>query len=175
MSNTSLRIKPIGIVHSPYKERLGTPIQGTFAPEGKGTIEIFEEFAEGLADIGGFSHIWVLYQFHLSEGYNLKVVPFMDDVERGLFSTRASRRPNPIGLSLLRLLQVVGPALHVAELDIVDGTPVLDIKPYLPDIDSRTNARSGWLDRIEDETRRRRSRADGRFCGRMEKRGTQPE
>ena len=163
MSETSIRTKPIGIVHSPYKERSGTLIQGTFMPEGEGTVEIFEKFAEGLADLEGFSHIWLLYQFHLSENYSLKVVPFMDDVERGLFATRAPRRPNPIGLSLLRLLKIEGPVLHVAELDIVDGTPVLDIKPYYPDIDCRPDARCGWLDGIDEETRRRRSRADRRF------------
>ena len=152
---------PIGIVHSPYTEPAGTPIQGAFAPEVEGTIEIFEEFSEGLADLDGFSHIWLLYQFHRSSGYRLRVVPFMDDSERGLFATRAPRRPNPIGLSLLRLLKVEGCVLHVAELDILDGAPVLDIKPYSPVFDARPDARSGWIDDIDPEERRRR--ADDRF------------
>jgi tRNA-Thr(GGU) m(6)t(6)A37 methyltransferase TsaA len=95
-------------------------------------------------------------------------VPFMDDVERGLFATRAPRRPNPIGLSLVRLLRVEGPVLHLAEIDVVDGTPVLDIKPYSPQIDSRSGVRCGWLERIDEETRRRRARADRRFCGQHE-------
>jgi tRNA-Thr(GGU) m(6)t(6)A37 methyltransferase TsaA len=162
---TSFSFRAIGVVHSPYKEPAGTPIQGAFAPEGEGTIEIFDEFAAGLADLEGFSHIWLLYVFHRSEGFKLRVVPFMDDAERGLFATRAPRRPNPIGLSLIKLLRVEGPILHVAEIDLLDGTPVLDIKPYSPEMDSRAGTRCGWLDRISKETRRKRSRADRRFNG----------
>jgi tRNA-Thr(GGU) m(6)t(6)A37 methyltransferase TsaA len=158
-----LTYRPIGRVRSPFKEREGAPIQGAFAPEAKGAIEVLPEFAEGLADLDGFSHIWVLYHFHLSGGFKLKVVPFMDDVERGLFSTRAPRRPNPIGLSLVRLLGVEGNVLRIAEVDMLDGTPVLDIKPYSPEIDGRPEVRCGWLDGVDPDTRRRRSRADGRF------------
>jgi tRNA-Thr(GGU) m(6)t(6)A37 methyltransferase TsaA len=164
----SVRLQAIGVVRSPYKQPSGAPIQGAFAPEGEGTVEVYEEFAAGLADLEGFSHIWLIYLFHLSQGYKLRVVPFMDDVERGLFATRAPRRPNPIGLSLVRLLRVEGPVLHLAEIDVVDGTPVLDIKPYSPQIDSRSGVRCGWLERIDEETRRRRARADRRFCGQHE-------
>ena len=159
----SLILEPIGLVRSPFAEREGAPIQGAFAPDAEGTIEIYEQYAEGLADLDGFSHIWLIYQFHLSTDYKLRVVPFMDDRERGLFSTRAPRRPNPIGLSLVRLLRVEGRILHVAGIDVVDGTPVLDIKPYSPEIDSRPDARCGWLDEVDPQTRRRRSRADKRF------------
>lgn len=162
-AESAFTYRPIGVIHSPFKEREGTPIQGTFAPEAEGTIEIYPQFEEGLADLEGFSHIWVLYHFHLSEGYKLRVVPFMDDTERGLFSCRAPRRPNPIGMSLVRLLAVKGRTLKVAELDMLDGTPVLDIKPYSPRIDHREGVRCGWLDEIDEETRRKRSRADGRF------------
>ena len=161
--NGSLILEPIGVAHSPFDKREGTPIQGAFAPDAEGTIEIYERFAEGLADLNGFSHIWLLYHFHLSNEYKLRVVPFMDVRERGLFSTRAPRRPNPIGLSLVRLLRVEGRILHVAGIDVIDGTPVLDIKPYYPAIDSRPDARCGWLDEVDAETQRQRSRADKRF------------
>ena len=159
----SIIYRPIGIVRSPFVEPAGTPIQGALAPEGEGTIEIFEEYAEGLDDLDGFSHIWIIYHFHRSRGFKLKVTPFMDDVERGLFSTRAPRRPNPVGLSLLRLMKIDGNILHVSELDLLDGTPLLDIKPHFPDIDTRPEVKSGWLDDIDPETRRNRGRADGRF------------
>lgn len=161
--NEPLTCHPIGVVHSTYKDREGTPIQGAFAPESEGVIEVYPEYAEGLSDLDGFSHIWILYHFHLSEGYRLRVIPFMDDVERGLFSTRAPRRPNPIGLSLVKLLEVKDNILRIAELDMVDGTPVLDIKPYSPRIDNRDETRSGWLENIDEETGRKRSRADKRF------------
>jgi tRNA-Thr(GGU) m(6)t(6)A37 methyltransferase TsaA len=164
----SVRLRSIGIVRSPYKQPSGAPIQGAFAPKGEGTIEIYGEFTDGLADLEGFSHIWLIYLFHLSQGYKLRVVPFMDDVERGLFATRAPRRPNPLGLSLVRLLRAEGSLLHIAEIDLVDGTPVLDIKPFSPEIDSRSEIRCGWLERIDKETRHRRSRADRRFCGQDE-------
>ena len=162
---TAITYRPIGVVRSPYAEPAGTPIQCALAPEGEGTIEILEEYTKGLADLDGFSHIWVIYHFHRSRGFELKVTPFMDDVERGLFSTRAPRRPNPVGLSLLRLLRIEGSVLHVAELDILDGTPVLDIKPHFPAVDTRPDVKSGWLDDVDTETRRKRGRADGRFSG----------
>ena len=158
-----LTCRPIGIVHSPYKDRAGTPIQGNFDEEAEGSIEIFPEFAEGLADVDGFSYIWVLYHFHKSEGYRLKVVPFMDTVERGLFSTRAPRRPNPIGLSLIRVLGVENNIIKISGIDMLDGTPVLDIKPYSPRFDERDDVKCGWLDDIDEDTRKKRSRADGRF------------
>lgn len=155
--------KPIGVVRSPYREPEGTPIQGAFTPESEGSIKIFPEYAEGLDDLEGFSHIWIIYHFHLCEGYKLKVIPFMDDVERGLFSCRAPRRPNPIGLSLVRLVKREGPLLHIAEIDMVDGTPVLDIKPFFEDIDCREDTRTGWLNRVDEQMIRERGRADKRF------------
>ena len=162
-SDGSIHLEPIGVVHSPFMRREGTPIQGAFAPDARGKVEIFEQYAEGLADLDGFSHIWLLYHFHQSTEYKMRVVPFMDVRERGLFSTRAPRRPNPIGLSLVRLLSVEGNVLHIAEIDIVHGTPVLDIKPYSPQMDGRPDARCGWMDEVDPETRKSRSRADKRF------------
>jgi tRNA-Thr(GGU) m(6)t(6)A37 methyltransferase TsaA len=152
---------PIGTVHSPFKEPTGTPIQSSAARETPGIVEILPEYREGLQDLAGFSHLILLYHFHLSRGFSLKVKPFLDDTERGVFATRAPARPNPIGLSIVRLERVEGLRLHIRDVDIVDGTPVLDIKPYVPQFDIRTEATSGWLannlDRLEN------TRDDGRF------------
>ncbi len=153
--------RPIGTVHSPFKEPTGTPIQPSAARETPGIIEILPEYREGLQDLEGFSHLILLYHFHLARGFSLKVKPFLDDTERGLFATRAPARPNPIGLSIVRLERVEGLRLLIRDVDIVDGTPVLDIKPYVPQFDIRTEATNGWLaknlDRLESV------RDDGRF------------
>ncbi len=153
--------RPIGTVHSPFKEPTGTPIQPSAARETPGIIEILPEYREGLQDLEGFSHLILLYHFHLARAFSLKVKPFLDDTERGLFATRAPARPNPIGLSIVRLERVEGLRVHIRDVDIVDGTPVLDIKPYVPQFDIRTEATSGWmaknLDRLES------ARDDGRF------------
>jgi tRNA-Thr(GGU) m(6)t(6)A37 methyltransferase TsaA len=137
--------KPIGIIHSSFKEPRGVPIQPSERSEAKGTVEIDEEFVMGLKDLDGFSHLILLFHIHLVKGYDLEVVPFLDDVKRGLFSTRAPRRPNPIGLSVVRLDRIEGRALHVSGLDIVDGTPLLDIKPYVPRFEKAEDVRIGWL------------------------------
>lgn len=121
------------------------PIQPSAAQEIKGHILIYEEFAEGLDDLDGFSHIYLLYHLHLSSSYNLKVVPFLDDQLRGLFSTRAPRRPNPIGLSMVKLIGIEANRLEIENVDIIDGTPLLDIKPYIPDMDEADHCRVGWL------------------------------
>ena len=121
------------------------PIQPAGAREVAGTIEILPEFEPGLADLNGLTHHILLYYFHLSKGFNLKVKPFLDDELRGVFSTRAPRRPNPIGLSVVRLTEMEGTILHILDVDIVDGTPLLDIKPYVPEFDACTDSRIGWL------------------------------
>ena len=153
--------RPIGTVHSPFKEPTGTPIQPSAAREIPGSVEILPEYREGLQDLEGFSHLILLYYCHLARGFSLKVKPFLDDTERGLFATRAPARPNPIGLSIVRLERVEGLRLHIRDVDIVDGTPILDIKPYVPLFDIRTEATNGWLtkklDRLES------ARDDGRF------------
>ena len=140
-----ITFRPIGIIRSKYKESEGTPIQTTGAKGVGGTIEILPEWAEGLKDLDGFSHIILIYQFHLSTGYSLTVKPFLDDTPRGVFSTRAPRRPNSIGLSVVRLVKVDGCTLYIEDVDIVDSTPLLDIKPYVPEFDAKEAERTGWL------------------------------
>jgi tRNA-Thr(GGU) m(6)t(6)A37 methyltransferase TsaA len=156
-----IKYKPIGIIHSPHKTPDGTPIQPTGAKGIEGRIEIFPEYTDGLADLTGFSHIFILYHFHLSRKHSLKVKPFLDDQKRGLFATRAPSRPNPIGLSVVRLLDIENETLHVQDVDVVDGTPLLDIKPYVPEFDVREVDKLGWLGKktgkIEDVV------DDGRF------------
>jgi len=133
-----VKYSPIGVVHSPYRQPSGTPVQPTAAKDVRGTVEIFPEYVEGLKDMKGFSHIVLLYHFHLSKGCSLLVKPYMDVVERGVFATRAPRRPNPIGLSVVRLDKIEGNKLDIRDVDIVDGTPLLDIKPHVPQFDLRS-------------------------------------
>jgi tRNA (adenine37-N6)-methyltransferase len=156
-----IELRPIGIIHTPFTDPVGMPIQPTGGEGVAGTIDILPEYRDGLADLGGFSHVILLYHLHRSRGYALRVVPFMDTVERGVFATRAPKRPNPIGLSLVRLERVENGVLHILDVDMLDGTPLLDIKPYIPQIDSRSNARAGWLEELQDQFPERRS--DPRF------------
>ena len=124
-------------------------------------MEVFPEYGEGLADLEGFSHLILLYHFHLAQGFALRVKPFLDEQQHGLFATRAPARPNPIGISIVRLERVEGTRLYIREVDIVDGTPLLDIKPYVPRFDRRDGATSGWL--AENLDRLESARDDGRF------------
>jgi len=140
-----IRYRPIGIIHSPFKEPKGMPIQPSGALGIKGQVELLAEYRGGLKDIGGFSHIILVYHFHLSKGFSLEAVPFMDSEVRGVFAMRGPARPNPIGISVVRLTGVEGDTLQIEDVDIVDGTPLLDIKPYLPDFDWRKVDRIGWL------------------------------
>jgi tRNA-Thr(GGU) m(6)t(6)A37 methyltransferase TsaA len=136
---------PIGIIHSPFKDIIGMPIQPAAAKGTAGTIEIKPEYVDGLQDIEGFSHIILIYHFHLAKGHSLKVKPFLDENLRGIFATRAPRRPNPIGISVVKLKRVEGTILHIEDIDIVDGTPLLDIKPYVPEFDVHKVEKTGWL------------------------------
>lgn len=138
-------MRPIGIIHSPFTEQAGIPIQASRS-QAIGQIEVFPEFAEGLQDIEGFSHIIMLYVFHRSEDYELRVMPFLDNQLRGLFATRHPSRPNPIGLSVVKLLARRDNILEVQGVDVFDGTPLLDIKPYMPDFDQRTGVKTGWYE-----------------------------
>jgi tRNA-Thr(GGU) m(6)t(6)A37 methyltransferase TsaA len=156
-----MEYKPIGTIHSPFKEPKGTPIQPPGAKGINGTVEIFPEYAEGLRDIEGFSHIVLLYHFHLSKPSALIVKPYMDSEAHGVFAMRGPSRPNPIGISVVHLVKVEGNMLHIQDVDIVDGTPLLDIKPYVPEFDRREGARIGWLDKRVH--RLSASRDDGRF------------
>ncbi|HPX11506.1 MAG TPA: tRNA (N6-threonylcarbamoyladenosine(37)-N6)-methyltransferase TrmO [Syntrophales bacterium] len=161
MKEKTFVCRPIGIIHSPFRDTDGMPIQTTGARGVPGTIAVDERYREGLRDLDGFSHLILLYHFHLSRGYSLVVKPFLDDSERGLFATRAPRRPNPIGLSVVRLVRVEGTLLHVEDVDIVDGTPLLDLKPFVPLFDDRQDVKTGWLDGRGDNAFH--TRADRRF------------
>ena len=156
-----MELQPIGIIHSPFTSREGMPIQPAGAVGVKGRVEVRPEFTAGLRDLDGFSHVILLYRFHRSEGYDLEVVPFLDSRPRGLFATRAPRRPNPIGLSVVRLDRIEGSNLFVDGIDVLDGTPLLDLKPYVPDFDAPTDCRTGWLERAGGKVQERRS--DDRF------------
>ena len=156
-----IRYKPIGIIHSPFKEPKGTPIQPTSARGVKGTVEIFPEYVEGLKDLEGFSHIILIYHFHLAKRGALKVMPYMDNELRGVFATRAPSRPNPIGISVVRLIEIKGNILYIQDIDIIDGTPLLDIKPYVPEFDIRKVERIGWLEKRVKKLHK--ARDDGRF------------
>jgi len=134
--------KPIGVIRSPFTEKDKTPIQASRS-QAVGQVEVYPEFADGLKDIDALSHIYVLYAFHESQGYKLHVKPFLDDREHGIFATRYPYRPNPIGFSIFRLLSREGNILTVEGMDVLNDTPLLDIKPYVPDFDLQTNVRAG--------------------------------
>ena len=156
-----IEYRPIGIIHSPHKIPQGSPIQPSAAEGIEGHIEVFPEFAGGLEDLTGFSHIFIIYHFHLSKKFSLKVKPFLDDNQRGLFATRAPSRPNPIGISVVRLVEIIERTLRIQNVDVVDRTPLLDIKPYVPAFDVHTVEKIGWL---EKETRKIENAVDdGRF------------
>jgi tRNA-Thr(GGU) m(6)t(6)A37 methyltransferase TsaA len=138
-------IQPIGIIHSPFTEKGQTPIQPTRS-QAIGSVEVYPEYVAGLQGLDGFSHIILLYVFHQSDGYSLHIKPFLDHQEHGLFATRYPYRPNPIGLSIVRLKIVQDNFLTVEGIDVLDGTPLLDIKPFVPDFDVRENTRTGWYE-----------------------------
>ncbi len=139
-----IHYRPIGVVRSPFADPESMPVQPVGVESARGVIEIDPSYEEGLKDLEGFTHLILLYHFHKSGPCRLTITPFLDTQRRGLFSTRAPSRPNPIGLSIVELLGVDGNRLSVAKLDILDGTPLLDIKPYVPEFDVRTDVRTGW-------------------------------
>jgi len=138
-------MRPIGVIHSPFFEKDETPIQASRS-HAVGSVDVYPEFMDGLQDIDGFSHIILLYVFHRSSGFSLRVKPFLDDREHGLFATRYPYRPNPLGLSVVRLVKRQSNILTVEGVDVLDGTPLLDIKPYVQDFDARTEVRTGWYE-----------------------------
>jgi len=154
-------LKPIGVIHSPFKDLDGMPIQPAGASGVKGTVEVFEEYRTGLNDLDGFSHIVLLYLFHRSQGFSLHVVPYLDTQMRGVFATRAPRRPNAIGLSVVQLDMIKDGMLQIQNVDILDGTPLLDIKPYVPEFDTQVKVRTGWLENVKGTVKHRKS--DDRF------------
>ena len=153
--------RPIGIIHSPFTDIAGMPIQPRGAASVPGTVEVGPEFAAGLQDLEGFSHVILLYHFHRVQEARLTVTPFLDAQPRGVFATRAPQRPNPIGLSIVKLLGIEGNILHIENVDILDGTPLLDIKPYVPEFDQHPAERIGWLEQARGRVQGQRS--DDRF------------
>jgi tRNA-Thr(GGU) m(6)t(6)A37 methyltransferase TsaA len=140
-----LEIQPIGIIHTQFNTKEGMPIQSAGANGAKGTIVLNREFCDGLLDLDGFSHIYLIYYFHLSKGFDLIVAPFLENKQHGVFATRAPKRPNHIGISVVRLLKVNENILEIENVDMIDGTPLLDIKPYVPEFDVFKVGKTGWL------------------------------
>ncbi|MEE4275976.1 MAG: tRNA (N6-threonylcarbamoyladenosine(37)-N6)-methyltransferase TrmO [Thermoleophilia bacterium] len=157
----ALSLTPIGVIHSPHRDPGATPIQPACAEGCRGEVEVFEPYAAGLDDVDGFSHVHLLYWLHLSGPPALRVTPFLDDTPRGVFATRAPNRPNPLGLSVVRVLERRDRILVVDDLDVLDGTPLLDIKPYVERFDVRAPTRGGWTERVDGETFRRRGARGG--------------
>lgn len=160
----SVRYTSIGVIHSPLKEPSGAPLQTVSAKHLTGTVEVFPRYVSGLKDLAGFSHLILIYHFHLARKSSLIVKPYLDKKKHGVFATRAPVRPNPIGMSIVRLRKVRGGMIWVQDLDVVDGTPLLDIKPYVPRFDVRRVPKIGWYKR--NISRLRESRADARFTRR---------
>jgi tRNA-Thr(GGU) m(6)t(6)A37 methyltransferase TsaA len=147
---SEIKLAPIGVIHSQFKQASGTPIQPVRAGDSPGYATLRPEFAAGLADLAGFDRVWLIYYFHRAAAAKMSVIPYRDTVERGLFATRVPARPNPIGMSCVRLLNIEGCILRLGEVDILDGTPLLDLKPYVPHYDNYPVQRCGWLDTVPD-------------------------
>lgn len=152
---------PIGVIHSPHATAAGTPLQTVAARGVRGAVELDQRYAEGLRDLEGFSHLILLCHLHEVRRVALTVTPFLDERPHGIFATRSPARPNPIGLSVVRLIVIEGTRLVIEDVDLLDGTPVLDIKPYVPAFDSHAAERIGWL--TEQVDRVHVVRADDRF------------
>ncbi|MGE0084102.1 MAG: tRNA (N6-threonylcarbamoyladenosine(37)-N6)-methyltransferase TrmO [Desulfococcaceae bacterium] len=154
-------MEPIGIIHSPFKNLENMPIQPKGAADIEGTVHIDEHYVEGLTDLDGFSHIYLIYLFHKADRTCLTVTPFLDTVERGVFATRSPLRPNHIGISIVQLIKAEGAVLTVKGIDVLDGTPLLDIKPYIENFDAVSKSSSGWMTADKQEVAAKRS--DSRF------------
>jgi tRNA-Thr(GGU) m(6)t(6)A37 methyltransferase TsaA len=153
---------PIGVVRTPFATHEGMPIQTVAAQGVRGRIELDPAYVPALADLDGFSHLHLITYLHRTGAASLRVTPYLDTTERGVFATRSPKRPNPIGLSIVRLVRIEGTVIHIEEVDLLDGTPLLDIKPYVPPFDDRQDARYGWF---EERAQNVHSvRADARFA-----------
>jgi len=146
----SITIKPIGIIHTPHTDIKNMPIQPIAAEGIKGYVELLPEYIQGLKDLDGFSHITLIYRFHKITDYSLEVIPFMDDKPRGIFATKAPKRPNAIGISTVKLMGIEGNIIHIEQVDMLDGTPLIDIKPFYPRYDNRENVKDGRLEKNKD-------------------------
>lgn len=145
----SISFKPIGIIRSPFKNKKDMPIQPTGAKAAPGEIHIYPDYTAGIKDLDGFSHIILLYFFHKAENTSLTVIPYLDTSPRGVFATRSPARPNPIGLSIVEIIEIKNNIIYIKRIDVLDETPILDIKPYIPDVDSPTEPiRTGWLEHL---------------------------
>jgi tRNA-Thr(GGU) m(6)t(6)A37 methyltransferase TsaA len=158
MHNIHILFKPVGVLHSEHVVPEKTPVQPVFAKNCEGTLEVFPDYAAGLKDIEGFSHLYLIYHLHRISKSRLTVKPFLQDVEHGIFATRAPTRPNPIGISIVELIKREGNTLHLAGVDMLDGTPILDIKPYSAKFDHIEAQRSGWMDEVDDATAQQRGK-----------------
>jgi len=152
---------PIGVVRTPFAEHEGMPIQTVAAHGVAGRIELDPAYEDALADLDGFTHLHLITYLHRTGGVSLRVTPYLDTVRRGVFATRSPKRPNPIGLSIVRLVRIEGAVIHIEEVDLLDGTPLLDIKPYVPPFDDRAEARYGWFEQRAQNVHN--VRADARF------------
>ena len=142
-----ITVKPIGVIHTSYKDSKGMPIQGKFEENVEGQIEIFPEYVQGLKDIEGFSHLILIYYFNKAKEERLVGKPFLEDESHGIFAIRSPMRPNRIGFSIVKLEKIQDNVITFSEVDILDNTPLLDIKPYVSHFDSRKNVKNGWLDK----------------------------
>ena len=144
VTSMTINYNPIGIINTPFKSQEGMPIQPGGAKGIRGTVTMKRNLMEGLEDLDGFSHIYLIYHFHKSKSFTLKTHPFLDDKSRGVFSTRAPQRPNPIGISVVKLIRIEKNILEIENVDMLDGTPLIDIKPYVPDFDAQKADKVGW-------------------------------
>ena len=160
-SESQITYKPIGVIHTPFKAVEDMPIQPQGSSGVRGTLVLYPDYVAGLTDLDGFSHIYVIFHLHKARPYRLKVTPFLDTALRGLFATRPPSRPNPIGLSIVRLVEVKENVLTIENVDMLDGTPLLDIKPYVPFFDDQEAVRIGWLTRFRNQANT--ARTDDRF------------
>ena len=168
MERAAFVFHPIGVVRSPHTDPAQTPIQPVFARGLKGRVVLDPRYTAGLVDLDGFSHIYVCYVFHATQETNLSVRPFLEETPHGVFATRAPCRPNKLGFSVVRLISIEENVLHIEDVDMLDGTPVIDIKPYVARFDHREHVRSGWQDEIADDTAAVRGR---RGFGKSEQHG----
>jgi tRNA (adenine37-N6)-methyltransferase len=143
-------INPIGVIRTPHTDIKNMPIQPIAAEGIKGHIELLPQYVPGLKDMEGFSHITLVYRFHKIVGFELEVIPFMDDKSHGIFASKAPKRPNAIGISTVKLIGIEGNKIHIEQVDMLDGTPLIDIKPFYPRYDNRENVQIGWLEKNKD-------------------------
>ncbi len=144
-----ITFRPIGIIHSTFNNLEEMPIQPTDEASGSGIVEIFPQFIDGLKDLEGFSHIYLVYYFHKVQIPSLTVIPLLDMVPRGIFATRAPNRPNPIGISLVEVVRIENNLIYVDRLDVLNKTPLLDIKPFIPSLEPANGIRTGWLEHVK--------------------------